>query len=67
VNTSVTEESVLLGWDGKITLQWDYQHGAVEVYSKNDTHLGEFDPMMEVKISRATQAEVLLAADHVDY
>jgi hypothetical protein len=35
--------------------------------SKNGTHLGEFDPMMEVKISRATQAEVLLAADHVDY
>jgi len=30
--------------DGKMTLQWDYQHGAVEVYSKNGTHLGEFDP-----------------------
>jgi hypothetical protein len=30
--------------DGKTTLQWDYQHGAVEKYSKNGTHLGEFDP-----------------------
>jgi len=28
--------------DGKYILQWDYQHGAVEVY-KNQTHLGEFD------------------------
>jgi hypothetical protein len=30
--------------DGITTLQWHYQHGAVEMYSKNGTHLGEFDP-----------------------
>jgi hypothetical protein len=30
--------------DGKYTLQWDYQHGAVEMYSKSKTHLGEYDP-----------------------
>ena len=28
--------------DGKLTFQWDYQHGAVEVYRKK-THPGEFD------------------------
>lgn len=30
--------------DGKI-LEWDYQHGSVEMYSRNGKkHLGEFDP-----------------------
>ncbi|WP_256989347.1 colicin E3/pyocin S6 family cytotoxin [Rhodococcus sp. 05-2254-6] len=24
--------------------EWDSQHGAVEKYSKNGKHLGEFDP-----------------------
>lgn len=24
--------------------EWDYQHGTVEKYSKNDKHLGEYDP-----------------------
>ncbi|WP_218019494.1 colicin E3/pyocin S6 family cytotoxin [Nocardia arthritidis] len=26
------------------TYEWDYQHGAVEKYSKNGKHLGEYDP-----------------------
>ncbi|MEU4344104.1 colicin E3/pyocin S6 family cytotoxin [Nocardia sp. NPDC023852] len=29
--------------DGNI-YEWDYQHGAVEKYSKNGKHLGEYDP-----------------------
>lgn len=28
--------------DGNI-YEWDYQHGAVEKYSKNGKHLGEYD------------------------
>jgi hypothetical protein len=28
--------------DGRI-LEWDYQHGAVEMYDKRGRHLGEFD------------------------
>jgi hypothetical protein len=28
--------------DGRI-LEWDYQHGAVEVYDRRGKHLGEFD------------------------
>jgi hypothetical protein len=32
------------GKKGDYTLQWDYQHGRVEVYDKNGHHLGEFDP-----------------------
>lgn len=30
--------------DGKI-IEWDSQHGKVEVYSPNGKHLGEFDPV----------------------
>ncbi|MEX3775908.1 S-type pyocin domain-containing protein [Pseudomonas sp. MYb118] len=30
--------------DGRI-LEWDYQHGAVEMYDKRGRHLGEFDPL----------------------
>ncbi|MDI9925383.1 colicin E3/pyocin S6 family cytotoxin [Rhodococcus sp. IEGM 1341] len=26
-------------------LEWDYQHGALEKYTKNGKHLGEFDPV----------------------
>lgn len=26
-------------------LEWDYQHGAIEKYTKNGKHLGEFDPV----------------------
>lgn len=29
--------------DGRI-LEWDYQHGAVEMYDVRGRHLGEFDP-----------------------
>jgi hypothetical protein len=29
--------------DGKYILQWDYQHGAIEMYNKQRQHLGEFD------------------------
>lgn len=29
--------------DGSI-LEWDSQHGAVEMYNKRGKHLGEFDP-----------------------
>ena len=25
--------------------EWDYQHGAVEMYDRRGRHLGEFDPM----------------------
>jgi len=25
-------------------LEWDYQHGTVEVYDRRGRHLGEFDP-----------------------
>ena len=35
----------LLRWkvsDGRI-LEWDYQHGAVEMYDKRGNHLGEFN------------------------
>lgn len=32
--------------DGKGNLyEWDYQHGRVEKYTKNNKHLGEFDPV----------------------
>ncbi|MFJ9393117.1 colicin E3/pyocin S6 family cytotoxin, partial [Nocardioides sp. NPDC101246] len=30
-------------WQGKI-LEWDYQHGEVEMYDKRGKHLGAFDP-----------------------
>jgi Cytotoxic/Pput_2613-like deaminase len=43
-STLVTEEGCATWADGKTTLQWDYQHGAVEKYSKNGTHLGGLDP-----------------------
>lgn len=29
--------------DGKNILEWDYQHGTVEMYNKRGQHLGEFD------------------------
>jgi hypothetical protein len=29
--------------DGRI-YEWDYQHGAVEVYDRRGRHLGQFDP-----------------------
>jgi hypothetical protein len=32
-------------WESKKRVyEWDYQHGAVEVYDKQGNHLGEFDP-----------------------
>jgi hypothetical protein len=31
--------------DGKNILEWDYQHGAVEMYNKRGQHLGEYDPL----------------------
>ncbi len=30
--------------------EWDYRHGAVEVYDAQDRHLGEFDPVTGVKM-----------------
>jgi len=30
--------------DGRI-LEWDYQHGMVELYDARGGHIGEFDPM----------------------
>lgn len=39
--------------DGCI-LEWDYQHGKVEKYSKNGRkHLGEFDPVIGEKTKDA--------------
>jgi hypothetical protein len=26
-------------------LEWDYQHGTVEMYDRRGRHLGEFDPV----------------------
>jgi hypothetical protein len=30
--------------EGGHILEWDYQHGAVEMYDSRGRHLGEFDP-----------------------
>jgi hypothetical protein len=38
--------------DGQI-LEWDYQHGAVELYDKRGNHRGEFDPDTGAQLSPA--------------
>jgi hypothetical protein len=38
--------------DGTI-LEWDYQHGTVEVYNPRGRHIGEFDPLTGVQTKGA--------------
>lgn len=38
--------------DGSI-LEWDYQHGRVEMYNSHGKHLGEYDPDTGAKIGEA--------------
>lgn len=40
------------GPDGMI-YEWDYQHGAVEVYDRNGKHLGQYDPVTGQRTGRA--------------
>ncbi|MEK8072401.1 colicin E3/pyocin S6 family cytotoxin [Rhodococcoides navarretei] len=37
--------------------EWDYQHGAVEKYSKSGKHLGEYDPNTGAQTSLQNPAE----------
>jgi hypothetical protein len=37
-------------------LEWDYQHGTVEMYDLRGSHLGEFDPNTGVRLKAADPA-----------
>ncbi|WDH23214.1 colicin E3/pyocin S6 family cytotoxin [Pseudomonas chlororaphis] len=39
-----------------LILEWDFQHGAVEMYDKHGRHLGEFDPLTGEQTKAADKA-----------
>jgi len=44
--------------DGTI-LEWDYQHGRVEKYTRRGQHLGEFDAQTGTQTASADQARTV--------
>jgi len=66
-NTSVTGEGALLGRMEKQLFNGTISTGLLKSTARTERILENSIQMMEAKISRATRAEVLLAADYVDY